>query len=248
MFDLTLIIIMFAVMMVISVILFFISRVLFRIVTIATTIMLIVVLVIGVLVIQDAQRLNNELARGPTAYLLSDNGTVYAGFIVYQMDDDAVPLGSETINNITIGYLPMNSTNLFSVDILAFENRTLPPSTEFPDYLNMDNAISIILSQDPFETYANIKIIEDEDYNELDEEYARTIIMDELIRVYDGDETLLRSNLYMMMMSRKISKEGIGGSFIFVEAKKGNVELYPNRLTMRLIRVIPLSVLGDDDK
>ena len=239
MFDLTFVIIMFAVMMILSVVLFFVSRLLFRIVTIATTILLIFMLVVGILVIQDAQRLNEQLARGPTAYMLYDEDSVLAGFIVYTLSEEATAFDAGIIEGIGENPLPLNATNTFSIDINAFENHTLKDNEKFPSYLDMNAAIRILRSDNPFEEYAQQAYENDPYYAGVESGYAKSMIMDELRTLYSDDPYLMKGDIYMMMLSRILSKDAEGPTFIFMEAKKGNVNLYPPRLTMRLIGIVP---------
>jgi len=239
MFDLTFVIILFSILMVLSVIFFFISRMVFRIITITTTILLIFMLVIGVLVIQDAQSLNTELARGPTSYILSQNETAIAGFIVYVTTEDTDPFGTELLDELIENPLPMNSTNAFTINIRAFENHTLPESDSFPSYLTMDSVLEILKSDNPFNEYVELAIQNDPYYQTVEPETAKSILLEELNTIYSSDPVLMKSDLFMLLVSRVLSTEGEGSSFIFLEAKRGNIKLYPQRLTMRLINIVP---------
>jgi hypothetical protein len=237
MFDLTFIIVLFSMLIVLSVIFFFISRVLFRIITITTSLLLIIMLIVGVLVVQDAQRLNTELARGPTTYILEDNGTALAGFTVLVLAEDAEGFDTAMLMEAERSPLPMNSTNAFRISIEAFYNHTLTVNDDFPAYMTMDAVLRIIEADDSFREYVEMTLDNDPYYQTVERSLAMQILMDEIMQIYDSDEVMLRSDMFMLLLSRTLKEEG--SSFIFLEAKRGHVELYPPRLTMRLINIVP---------
>lgn len=239
MFDLTFVIVLFSIMIVLSVVFFFISRVVFRIITITTTVLLILLLIVGVVVIQDAQKLNTELARGPTAYLLDVNGSQTAGFIVYTGSEAAIGFGSEIMTSIIDNPLPMNATNTFTFSIEAFRDHNITNDNRYPAYLTINNILQILESENPFDTYIDIAISNDPYYRTMDQQLANEILIDELNSLYSYDNYLIKSDLFMLTMSRLLSDEGEGTSFIFLEAKRDHVELYPERITMKMIGIIP---------
>ena len=195
---------------------FFISRAIFRIVMAVMTIAFIILIAIGGLVIYDAYRFSDSLESAPNRFVLA-NGT--AG--VEALNHTITELDAEGLEGASNGTVFVVSDAFISLNATAgFDGVNA----------TRDDALDAIRADDPHERFVEAL---------SDDPALRSLYEDSLRETYD--DTQMRSYVFGQLLASTLELEG--NDALIIGIRDETIDVEPDRLVLRFIRVMPARVI-----
>ena len=239
------IVLIFLIPLLLTIVLFFVSRALFRLMMLVTTIIFIAMIILGIFVLKDAYALNAQLQNDNNAYVLQYNNESIAGFVLNMSEQHPLIMNKSQLrrfDNISeSGKMPNGTvTNTFFVDLGAFDNATFNTTFNGMNYLDRNSIMEIMKSDNAMSKLAEIIAANDKRFNNVAKEAAMNQAESTIQDTY-GSSSELKSEIFLAMFASVVNEQG--PKFIFIEAKKKNLRIVPQRLTFRFINYVPDSVI-----
>lgn len=225
-------------------VLYKIARKLFKWIIVFSILSLIITIIFGINVLRDVQELQEQLPKAEKLFLLKDDKTLLAGFAGKLTNPDEIVsyINQTQLASFQKSYIQSKLQNiqgsyfkLFIIDKKAFEAQTAiregNKSTNAKDILNKISSKDT-LSNVVDETVAKEKLPNTKETRAFIE---KTIKSQYAVATNDDMRGLLFAQLFSTAANDPF--------FLFVQFKEKNLEVYPETITFKLARMIPLRII-----
>ncbi len=232
---------------VLAMLLMFIIKSILKVVAILIILVSVFLFVGGYLTYTDAQRLSEDIKTMPKLFLLDIDGYLVAGAEISSLS--MVKIGTESslsqveLQNLSVAYMKEDWDGMTNEKRQVFIY-SKDAFTDLPNDIVIDNlmgryvlsrdfAFGMIESRDPVGLYAI-------DYNlrrNLTGEEAA--ISTERIRTLYADSAEFKGMIFMALLNELFK----GQHHVFLEYKRGTVQIYPETIALKLLKLFPSSIV-----
>jgi hypothetical protein len=211
-----------------------IFKVVFRLVSVALILIFAVVLVIGLLVLDDANNFRNKFPTSTNLFLLEENNTILSaiemnnsGNTPYSIiNQSALANIEDDYNHNRISRIETGYYKVFVVDTKAFQDIEYTQITDKNIDLSKQQVLQVLRSQDPKHELADIISGNDQ------------LLSKQVQSQMNGmDNNGLKGYLFSYALSYFFNPKNLDG--FLAELKNGNILVYEETAMFKAIRIVP---------
>jgi len=216
-----------------------------KIISIIGLILTIIISIFGFVALKDAMEFKEKFPVEPNLFLLVDNTDILAGAKNLMHEDDPIPITSEEktvfqqfIDNNDYESLIGRNYKVFLVQMSTFDKA---PEGEIGDTGFTKKQAIEALEEDSTKDWFIDMSLEKMDIPEELRDRAREQLEEEAFEEEAPDEEALRSNMFFLLLAAISETEG--PTFIIKEYQAENIDVYPETILFKFIKIVPESVV-----